>query len=82
MSRSRKARRRDERARSRRRPPTEKMSGLFRIGVAVVGVICVFGGIALLSAGGPGTAARLGRVGGILIVIGVVACIAAALGRL
>jgi hypothetical protein len=46
------------------------------------GVVCVLGGIALLVAGGPGTAARLGRVAGILIVIGVVALIAAAIGHL
>ena len=57
------------------------MSPLARLGLAAAGVVCVLGGSALLVAGGPGTAARLGRVAGILIVIGVVACIAAAVGH-
>jgi Flp pilus assembly protein TadB len=82
MSRTRKARRRDERTRSKRRPATGSMSPATRLALIVGGIACVLGGIALLVAGGPGTAARLGRVAGILIVIGVVASIAAALGHL
>jgi hypothetical protein len=57
------------------------MSPLARLGLAAGGIACVLGGIALLVAGGPGTASRLGRVAGILIVIGAVACIAAAVGH-
>jgi hypothetical protein len=58
------------------------MSPAARAGLIVGGVICVLGGVALLAAGGPGTAARLGRVAGILIVIGAVACIAGVIGHL
>jgi hypothetical protein len=58
------------------------MSPFARLGLAAGGILCVLAGSALLVAGGPGTAARLGRVAGILIVIGVVACIAAAVGHL
>jgi hypothetical protein len=82
MGRSRKARRRTERARAKRASPTRLMSLPARAGLVVGGVGCVLSGVALLVAGGPGTAARLGRVAGILIVIGVVACIAGAIGHL
>lgn len=58
------------------------MSPLARAGLIVGGVACVLGGVALLVAGGPGTAARLGRVSGILIVIGAIACITGAIGHL
>lgn len=82
MGRSRKARRRADRTRAKRRSPTRSMSPFARVGLIAGGTACVVGGAALLVAGGPGTAARLGRVAGILIVIGLVACIAGAIGHL
>ena len=68
MGRSRKARRRSERARAKRPASTRALSPFARAGLIAGGVACILGGVALLVAGGPGTAARLGRVAGILIV--------------
>jgi hypothetical protein len=42
----------------------------------------VLGGVALLAAAGTGTAQRLGRVAGILIVIGAAALAVGLIGRL
>jgi len=82
MGRSRKSRRRAERVRSKRRSTTQVVSPAARLGLIFGGVACIVAGAALLVAGGPGTAARLGRVAGILIVIGLVACIAGGIGHL
>lgn len=58
------------------------MAPLARVGLIAGGAACILGGAVLLVAGGPGTAARLGRVAGVLIVLGLVACIAGAVGHL
>lgn len=82
MGRSRRARRRVERQRARRPARGRALSLFARLGLLALGLLSIGGGIALLTAGGPGTATRLGRVAGILIVIGSVAVIAAAIGRI
>ncbi len=52
-----------------------------RIGLAAVGIIVIAAGCLLLVSGGPGTTTRLGRVAGIMILLGVVAVVAAAIGH-
>jgi hypothetical protein len=78
---SRRARRRRERARSKRARPVHRLSPLVRLGLALGGAVLIVGGVLLLTAGGPGTAARLGRVAGILILLGAVGIGAAVIGK-
>jgi hypothetical protein len=52
------------------------------VGLAVGGVALVVGGVGLVAATGPANAARLGRVAGILILLGLVALGVALIGRL
>lgn len=58
------------------------MSFITRLGLLVGGSLMILAGAALLVAGGPQTATRLGRVAGILIVIGIVALVVGTIGRL
>lgn len=54
---------------------------MYRLGLAAGGVLMVVAGVLLLMAGGPGTAARVGRVAGIVILLGIVAVAAAVIGH-
>lgn len=82
MSGARRARRRRDRERIRRVRPTRSFSPLSRGLLLVGGILCILAGIALLTAGGPGNAARLGRIAGILILLGIIAGIFGAVGRM
>jgi hypothetical protein len=82
MGRSRKARRKAERARARRPVERRGLSAGTRISVALLGVLAVAAGVALLASGTPSTAARLSRVAGILILLGIVGIGVAAVGRI
>lgn len=81
MGRSRKARRKAERARARRRVERRGLSIGARIGVAALGILAIVGGVALLASSQAGTAARLSRVAGILILLGVTGIVVAAIGK-
>jgi hypothetical protein len=53
-----------------------------RLGLALGGVACIAAGVVLLVSNSPGNAERLGRVAGILIIVGLVCCGGAAIGHL
>lgn len=78
---SRRGRRRRERTRTKAPPRGRRLSPFARIGAIGVGVLLVVAGAVLLSSGSPGNAARLGRVAGILILVGIVAVVAGFIGR-
>jgi hypothetical protein len=82
MGRSRKARRKAERARAKRRVERRSLSIGTRLVVGAAGIVAIGAGVALLFSGTPGTAARLSRVAGILILLGVVGVAVALLGNL
>lgn len=77
MGRSRRSRRRSERARARRTSQVRRLSAPARAGFVVLGVVLVATGIFLLADVSSGTAARLGRVAGILMIVG---CVLVGLG--
>jgi hypothetical protein len=84
MPQSRRSRRRYERQRAKRRSeaPAQHFSPLTR-GLLLLGAVVLVGaGIALLTGGSSTNASRLGRVGGVLIVFGVVMAYAGIRGRL
>jgi hypothetical protein len=54
---------------------------LQRVLLLTLGLAMVIGGVALVAAAGTGSAQRLGRVAGILIVIGIVVVAVGMLGR-
>ena len=82
MSSSRKYRRRRERSRANRPAVQRRLSASRRLLLVALGVVLVVAGILLLIRGGPGTAVRLGRVAGILIIIGLVLMGVAAVGKM
>ncbi len=82
MGRSRKARRKAERARARRGVERRGLSVGTRLAITAGGVVAIVAGVALLVSGTPSTEARLSRVAGILILLGIVGIVAAAIGRL
>ena len=57
------------------------MPPLQRVLLLTLGLAMVIGGVALVAAAGTGSAQRLGRVAGILIVIGIVVVAVGMLGR-
>jgi hypothetical protein len=61
--------------------PVRRLSPATRAGVAAIGILALAGGIGLLVAPAAGTAQRLGRIAGILILLGIAAVVVAALGR-
>jgi len=79
---TRRGRRRRERQRAKRPPRGKQLSHATRAALVGAGLLAIIGGAVLLGAGGAGNAARLGRVAGILIIIGFVAIGAAAIGRI
>lgn len=81
MSVTRKSRRRRERSRAKNPARGSSLSLLARAGLIAAGVVLVIAGAALLIAGGAGNAARLGRVAGILIIVGIVIIVAGTVGR-
>ena len=78
---SRRARRRLERERAKRTGPSRPVPPLQRVLLLTLGLAMVIGGVALVAAAGTGSAQRLGRVAGILIVIGIVVVAVGMLGR-
>lgn len=81
MGRRRRARRRVERERAHRTTPRHDLSPLARLGLAVVGLALIVGGILLVTSGGTTNAARLARIAGIAIILGLVAIGVAAIGH-
>ena len=81
MSRSRRSRRRFERQRARR-PESRRLSPIVRLGLLIGGAVLIVAGAALLTAGGSANAARLGRLAGILILLGLVGVGVGIVGRL
>lgn len=80
---SRRARRRNERQRAKRGRTAHPISIPVRVLLLVAGIgLLVGGGVLLTHPAASTTSARLARVAGIMLVIGVVLLIAAALGRL
>lgn len=78
---SRRTRRRLERQRAHR-PARGRPLGVWgRLGLAVGGIAAVVIGVLLLAAGNRVTAHRLGRIAGILIILGLAAVAVAAIGR-
>ena len=53
-----------------------------RLALITGGALLIALGVLLLAAGGPSTARRLGRVAGVVIVLGAVAMVVGAIGRL
>ena len=80
MSSSRRARRRRERQRAKRHVSRRSYPVATRVGVGMAGVAAIVAGVALLLHGGPQTATRLGRVAGVLMVLGFVAIVVALRG--
>lgn len=79
---SRRARRRRERERARRPSASRGLPPLQRLLLTGAGLVMIFGGVALLAASASaGSAERLGRVAGILIVIGLVVLAIGMIGR-
>lgn len=82
MGRSRKARRRAERARAKRPVQRRELSLAARVGLAAGGAVAILAGVGLLVSGTPSTEARLGRVAGILMLLGIAGIALAIIGRL
>lgn len=82
MSSRRRSRRRFERKRVKERRPVRRLSMAARLGLVAAGALAVMAGIFLLAHGSAGNAERLGRISGILILLGLVCIGAGALGRL
>lgn len=80
MGRSRKARRRAERARARRAPQHRSFSVATRLVLILGGLAAIAAGVLLVVHGTPETARRLTRLGGILIILGLASCVIAVLG--
>jgi hypothetical protein len=80
MGRSRKARRRLERQRARHPVRRRASSPVRRIGLGVLGSIGVISGAVLLLHATSVNESRIARIAGILIVVGLAALAAAALG--
>lgn len=79
---SRKSRRRSDRARAKRSRPAHALSLPVRIGLVSLGALLALAGVSLLIHADPQTANRLGRVAGILILIGLVLVGAGTIGHL
>lgn len=72
MPSSRRTRRRYERARAKRPVRDRRLAPVQRITFVVAGVVLVLAGVILLVSGKPGTAMRLARLAGLMIIIGLV----------
>ncbi|MGI8967651.1 MAG: hypothetical protein ACR2GA_00905 [Chloroflexota bacterium] len=79
MAPTRRTRRRQQRVQAKR-PSRQSVPIAKRLGLLVLGVLMIAAGITLVAAGGSGSAERLGRIAGILIVIGIVVVVIALLG--
>lgn len=79
---SRRRRRRHERERAKQRRPDCRMSAPARLGAVAGGIVLILGGIGLLIGGGGSNAERIGRLAGILILIGIALFGVGAWGRL
>ena len=79
---SRRTRRRLERQRAKRATRVRRLSPLARLGLIVGGLLMIAAGIAILVAGSSGNAQRLGRLAGILILIGLIIAAAGAIGQM
>src|ERR687884_311521 len=82
MSSSRRTRRRRERARAKRVTPVRRLALPLRAALIVGGVIMIAGGVLLLARGNPDTDRRLGRLAGIVILLGCAAVLVGLIGRL
>lgn len=82
MGRSRKSRRRQQRQYAKRTRPITRLSPMMRIALIVGGLVAIMAGVALLARGDAQTAARLGRVAGILILLGLVGLGVGLVGKL
>jgi hypothetical protein len=82
VGRSRRSRRRYERARAKRPSQVRRVSAPARIGFIILGLVLVAAGIFLLADVSSGTAARLGRVAGILMIVGCVLVGVGAVGKI
>jgi hypothetical protein len=82
MSSSRRRRRRLERERAKRPTRSRGLSPPARVALALGGILMVAAGIGLLGHGGSATEARLGRLAGILILVGIVLLGIGAIGRM
>jgi hypothetical protein len=69
---SRRSRRRRERERAKQARVVRPVPRVQRLLLIGTGAVMVLGGVTLLAAAGTGSAERLGRVAGILIVVGLV----------
>jgi hypothetical protein len=81
MGRTRRSRRRIARQRASRPVHAHRLGAGVRLGLVAAGGCLILAGALLLVAGGTQTAERLGRIAGILIVLGLVALGAAAIGH-
>ncbi|HZS93790.1 MAG TPA: hypothetical protein VFA78_03265 [Chloroflexota bacterium] len=79
---SRRTRRRLERRRAKQPRRSQSLSPLTRAGIVGAGILAIAGGAALLVAGNPASAERLGRIAGILILLGCAAIGVGLIGRL
>lgn len=82
MSPSRRSRRRYERQRAKKPVRRRTVNPLTRIALVVAGALFVVGGIALVASGSAGNAARLSRIAGILIIVGLVLAGIGLLGKM
>ncbi len=82
MGRSRRARRKAERTRTKRVPASRGLSPVARIGLAALGILMVVAGVLLLTHGTLQTEKRLARIAGILILIGLVVVVVAVIGKM
>lgn len=78
---SRRARRRLERQRLKRARPVRRLPLAARLALAIGGVAAILAGVVLLTSGSPGSATRLARLAGILILLGLAGIGIAILGR-
>ncbi|GAC1473194.1 MAG: hypothetical protein PVSMB7_26830 [Chloroflexota bacterium] len=70
-----------ERERDRRPKRERRFTPVQRVGLILLGLLMIAAGAALLVRGNSGTAARLGRVAGIMILVGVVLAVLGGVGR-
>lgn len=82
MSGRRRARRRRERRQAKQSAASRPFTVTTRIALAAGGLLAVLAGAFLLVQGSRQNEARLARVAGILMVLGVVALVVAGIGRL
>jgi uncharacterized membrane protein HdeD (DUF308 family) len=78
MGRSRRARRKAERARARRSPRVQRhLSAAKRAAILTLGLVVIVAGLFMVGHLSVETSNRLGRVGGIMIVLGIFVVLAA-----